>query len=105
MKRLNLQFFAKVIDLTDKLSSEKSAIKIGEKEYEINDGFSTILEVDKLFKRTDISQTEQIEKFFEVIFGKACAKELLSKNYKISAYKEILSACLDLIKGDDDSGN
>ena len=106
MRKINLQFFAQVIDLTDKLSEEKSTIKIHDDVYEVNDGFKTILEVDSLMKNNKkLSQVEQLTKMFEALFGKDSAAKLLEKNYKLAFYKKILESALAVIKDDnDDSG-
>ena len=104
MKKINLQFFGQVIDLTERLSEEKASIKIHDDVYEINDGFKTILEVDALMKnKKNMSQVEQLAKLFEVLFGEKNAEALLSKNYRLTTYKEILATALNVIKGDSDT--
>ena len=105
MKKVNLQFFAQVIDLTDKLSETRSVIKIAGEEYEVDEGFKTILEVDALMKnRRNLSQVEQLTALFKVLFGEKRGEELMAKNYKLSFYKEVLAAALEIIKGDDNPG-
>lgn len=103
MKKINLQFFAQIIDLTEKLSEEKAVIQIKGDTYEINDGFKTILEVDSLMKnKKGLSQVEQLSVLFKTVFGDTKAEELMNKNYKVSFYKTILSEVLKVLKGDDE---
>lgn len=105
MKKIDIQFFAHTIDLTDQLSGKKSSIKIKDKEYEIRDGFKTMIEADKLLNnQSKMSQITLITKMFEVLFGTTAANELIEADYPISFYKSILEAALNVLKGDDDSG-
>lgn len=105
MRKLNLQFFAQVIDLTDQLSNAKSSIKIGGKEYEINEGFKTMLEADKVLKNQNkMSQIDMITKMFEILFGQREANELIEANYPIKFYRRILETALEVIKGDNNEG-
>lgn len=103
MKKINLQHFAQVIDLTEKLSEEKDKILVKGDVYEVNAGFKTMIEVDSIMKnKKGLSQIEQLAAFFTTLFGEEKANELMDKNYKISFYKEVLAAALSVIKGDDD---
>lgn len=103
-EKINLQFFAQVIDLSEKLSEEKSVITIKGDTYEINDGFKTILEVDALMKnKNSMSQVEQLSRLFIVLFGAEKGQQLLDKNYKLSFYKHVLATALNILKDGDDT--
>lgn len=104
MQNINLQLFGKVIDLTEELSSEKPKIKLGEKEYEINTSFKTILELDKVFKAKSSDMTF-IQKFLNISLGAKAAQELLDLNLSVKSYKKIISVIGDEIKGDSDDEN
>lgn len=107
MQNINIQLFGRVYDLTEELSSEKSTIKVNDKEYEISDGFKTVMELDKLFKE-DTADSTFVEKFLTITLGKVAAKELLALNLKMSSYKRIIKIIGDEIQGSDDeseSGN
>lgn len=103
--KCNLQKFGKVYDLTAQLSGEKATIVAHGIECTVNDGFSTILKIDKLMK-SNISQVEMIQEFFVIVFGQETADALLALDLRINAYKIIMQQVLDIIKGDeDDEGN
>lgn len=104
MLKINLVLFGHVYDLTEDLSTEKSTIKVNEKEYPINDGFKTVMELDKVFKE-DIADAAFVEKFLVITLGKAAAKELLDMNLKMSFYKKIIKIIGDEIKGSDDESD
>lgn len=65
---------AKVYDLTAKLSVEKPIIKIGDKEFEVNDNHKLVILVQsELEKRSD---AEAFDFVFEKLLGKEAKKEI-----------------------------
>ena len=106
MHNIDIKLFGKVYDLTEDLSSEASVIKIGEKEYEINTGFKTVMELDKMFKK-DQSDTAFVKDFLGTALGKKAADELIALDKPLKFYKKIIEIIGEEIKGSDDeeSGN
>lgn len=103
--KCNLQKFGKVYDLSAQLSGEKAVIVVHDIKCVVNDGFSTILKIDKLMK-SNISQVEMIQEFFSIVFGQETADAIIALDLRISSYKTIMQQVLDIIKGEgDDEGN
>lgn len=82
---------SKVYDLSSYLQEEKAKIKLGEEEFEINDGFNDMLKVDALSNRqNDMSITEFVVEFLKITLGEDVAKTLLERNYKSKVYLKIM---------------
>ena len=82
---------SKVYDLSSYLQEEKAKIKLGEEEFEINDGFNDMLKVDALSNRqNDMSITEFVVEFLKITLGEDVAKVLLERNYKSKVYLKIM---------------
>jgi hypothetical protein len=85
----------KVIDLSGMLISEKTQIKIGEKNYEVTNSFSDILRLDDLnIKRETMSTRDFIMEFFEIAFGKKASKEIMEAGYT----QELIMAIIEAIQ-------
>lgn len=106
MQNIDIKLFGKVYDLTEDLSSEPSVIKVGDKEYKINTGFKSVMELDKVFKQGQ-SDITFVKAFLEKAFGKKASDELIALDKPMKFYKKIIEIVGDEIKGSDeeDSGN
>lgn len=106
MQNINLQLFGKVYDLTEDLSSEAAVIKVGEKEYEINTGFKSVMELDKAFKKGQ-DDVAFVKEFLSISLGKKATEELIALDKPMKFYKKIIDVIGEEIKGSDDeeSGN
>lgn len=106
MQNIDIKLFGKVYDLTEDLSSEPAVIKINDKEYEVNTGFKTVMELDKVFKKSQ-SDIVFVTEFLEKALGKKPAEELIALNKPMKFYKKIIQIIGDEIKGSDEeeSGN
>lgn len=96
---------AKVYDLSKYLEEEKSKIKFGEEEFEINDGFNDLLKIDALSERRDeIGNAEFIKEFLCITLGTETANELMSRNYKAKVYSKIMESIQAAMSDDDEEG-
>lgn len=93
---------AKVYDLSSYLEETPSKIKVGEKEYEIRDGFNDLLKIDALAGRQDeLGSTEFVKEFLRISLGDEAATELINKNYRTKAYVKIMECIQEVYSGDD----
>lgn len=92
---------AKVYDLSSYLEEEKSTIKVGEKEYEISDGFNNLLKIDALAERKDdMSTGDFIKEFLTISLGTEATNELLSMNYPTKFYAKLMNSIQDSFEPD-----
>ena len=82
---------AKVINITDKLSSEKPKIVLGEKTYEVNDSMETVLKFQELAQN---STTDNMEAAIKLSLGDKAAKELNIKKMSIQNFRVLTIAIL-----------
>lgn len=103
MKKLNLQLFANVFDLSDLLEEKPSTIVIGDKTFIINDRFSDILAIDALMKGEEgkpaVSDIAFVSDFMKIAFGENAAAVLMGYNFPLKAYKRIIEAVKSTIAG------
>ena len=94
---------AKVFDLSSYLEEKKAIIKLGEEEFEISDGFNDLLKIDALSNRRDeLSSSEFVREFLSISLGLEAADKLISRNYKIKIYTEIINCIQKVYSGDED---
>lgn len=93
---------AKAFDLSSYLQEEKAIIKIGNDVYEISDGFNDLLKIDALSNRKDeMGTAEFVQEFLKIALGKERGEELLSRNYQVKVYLEIMH-CIEQVYGNDE---
>lgn len=94
---------AKVFDLSSYLEEKKSTIKLGEEEFEINEGFNDLLKIDALSNRRDeMESTEFVTEFLKIALGEEAAETLIERNYKSSVYLKIMNCIEEVFKGEDE---
>ena len=87
---------AKIINITDKLSSEKPKIQIGEKEYEVNDSMENVIKFEEL---AVAGTMDSMIGALELSLGKAASDELNVKKSSFGNFKVIVTAILALTQG------
>lgn len=94
---------AKVYDLSSYLEEKKSTIKLGDEVYEISDGFNDLLKIDALSNRRDeIDSTEFVQEFLKISLGEDAANKLISRNYRVQVYMEIMNCIEKVYSGNED---
>lgn len=91
---------AHVIDITSKLEAAKPVIKIGDKEYEVNDDKNTVLKMQQGLLSEDEDSFNQMIAALQSLFGKEKLKEIEKDNPGITTrvsmiqvlFKSILAA-------------
>lgn len=91
---------AHVIDITSKLEAAKPVIKIGDKEYEVNDDKNTVLKMQQGLLAEDEDNYNQMIAALQALFGKEKLKEIEKDNPGITTrvsmiqvlFKSILAA-------------
>ena len=91
---------AHVIDITSKLEAAKPVIKIGDKEYEVNDDKNTVLKMQQGLLSDDEDNYSQMIAALEALFGKDKLEEIENDNPGITTrvsmiqvlFKSILAA-------------
>ena len=94
---------AKIYDLSSYLEEKKSTVKVGDREYEISDGFNDLLKIDSLAERRDEMQTHEfVSEFLRISLGEDAANELLSKNYPVKFYLKLMECIQETYESDDE---
>lgn len=90
---------AKVYDLTAKIDNEKPVIKIGDKEFKVNDNHKAVILVQaELEKKTD---TEAFDFVFEKLLGTDAAKEIDAMELSFSSAKTLFMAVMAAASGEE----
>ena len=90
---------AKVYDLTGKISNEKPIIKIGDKEFNVNDNHKTVILVQaELEKKTE---TEAFNFVFEKLLGEDAAKEIDEMDLSFGNVKTLFLAVMAAASGEE----
>lgn len=96
---------AKVFDLTSILEEKKSAIKVGDEEFEICDGFKDMLEIDALAnRRNEMGDVEFVKEFLRISLGKKVANMLIERNYRFAFYVKLMDCIEETLTGDNEDG-
>lgn len=87
---------AKIINITDRFNNEKPKIKIGEKEFEVNDSMETVLKFEELANDGSI---ESLNEAMKITLGEDAIKYLNMNELSISNFKVLTIAVLAAIQG------
>lgn len=87
---------AKIINITDRFDNEKPKIKIGEKEFEVNDSVETVLKFEELANDGSI---ESLNEAIKITLGEDAIKYLNMNELSISNFKVLTIAVLAAIQG------
>ena len=90
---------AKVYDLTGKISNEKPIIKIGDKEFKVNDNHKTVILVQAELEKK--SETEAIDFVIEKLLGAEAAKEIDAMNLSFANTKTLFLAVMAAASGEE----
>lgn len=83
---------AKILNISSKLSLDRPKIIIGNKEYEVNDGLSTVLKFEELVSET--SGVDSMLGAITVALGEKAAKEIDIESMSLSNFKVVVVAIL-----------
>lgn len=86
---------SKVINITDKLSSEKPSITIGDKSYEINDSMETVFKFEELASTGNKGALDAIK----MALGEKAYKELKVEKMSVANFKVLMIALLAAMQG------
>lgn len=94
---------AHVIDITSKLEAAKPVIKIGNKEYEVNDDKNTVLKMQQGLLSEDEDSFNQMVAALEALFGKDKLKEIEQDNpgitKRVSLIQVLFKSILAAVEG------
>lgn len=94
---------AHVIDITSKLEAAKPVIKIGDKEYEVNDDKNTVLKMQQGLLSEDENNYNQMIAALQSLFGKEKLKEIEKDNpgitTRVSMIQVLFKSILAAIEG------
>ena len=91
---------SKVYDITSKISTEKPVIKIGDKEYTVDNGKNTMLLVSQELSNSD-NQIKGMDKAVELLLGEDAFKEIEGMNLSIDATRTLFIALMASVNGED----
>lgn len=98
---------AHIIDITARLTASIPKIKIGEKEYDVNDNKNTVIKVQNMLtsSKDDDSSFDSLIKAVEMLLGKKAVveieKEMPGTTTRISQLKVLFVAIMALVEGVD----
>ena len=87
---------SKIINITDKLSTEKPSIQIGEKIYPINDGMGTVLKFEELLKDSTVTN---LVASVALTLGDDAAAEIGVSNMSLNNFRTLTTAILAAMQG------
>lgn len=94
---------AHVIDITSKLEAAKPVIKIGDKEYEVNDDKNVVLKMQQGLLSEDEDSFNQMVAALEALFGKDKLKEIEQDNpgitKRVSLIQVLFKSILAAVEG------
>lgn len=86
----------KIINISDKLNSDKPSIQIGDKVYPVNDGMATVIQFEELA----VTQTaDSLNQAMVIALGQEAVDEIGIKNISLSNFKVITIAILACMQG------
>ena len=94
---------AHIIDITSKLEAAKPIIKIGDKEYEVNDDKNVVLKMQQGLLSEDEDSFNQMVAALEALFGKDQLKEIEQDNpgitKRVSLIQVLFKSILAAVEG------
>ena len=90
---------AKVYDLTAKIGNEKPIIKIGDKEFKVNDGHKTVILVQAELEKKP--EHEAFDFVFEKLLGKEAKEEIDDMDLSFSEAKTLFLAVMAAASGEE----
>jgi hypothetical protein len=94
---------AHIIDITSKLEAAKPVIKIGDKEYEVNDDKNVVLKMQQGLLSEDEDSFNQMVAALEALFGKDKLKEIEQDNpgitKRVSLIQVLFKSILAAVEG------
>lgn len=90
---------ARIIDLTDKFTTEKPVLKIGEKEYQVDNSTENVLSLNKI--DTSKNETDYILEYLNKTLGEKAVQEINILNYPFSVLMELFYAVTSAITEED----
>ncbi len=89
---------AKIIDITDKLSLEKTKIKIKDEEYEVDDSAVTVLKI--LPKFDGKVENKAINEVFEMLFSEKDKEKIKALNLNFKDFSTLVLEAISVITGE-----
>lgn len=86
---------SKVINITDKLSDERPSLKVGEKEYPLNDSMETVFKFEELATTGNKGAMEAIK----MALGEKAYKELKIEKLSVANFRVIMTAIMAAMQG------
>jgi len=90
----------RIIDISSRLDTSKPILKVGDKEYPVNNTLETMVKMEELM--TDMGNIAQCEKAIEIALGAKAAKELNVIKRSFNDFKIIIAAIMALIQDTED---
>jgi len=88
---------ARIVNITDKLTSGKPEIQIGDKKFAVNNSVSTVLQFEELI--TVKSQKGMIASM-ELALGKEACEELKIEDYSMDNFQVLVIAVIAAMQGE-----
>ena len=90
---------AKIYDITSKLDIEKPIIKLGGKDFEVNDNHKLVILIQN--KISTLKDEEAFSFVFEKLLGKEAAKEIENMNLSFKNIKIVFLAVMAAASGEE----
>jgi len=89
---------ATIIDISNKIKNEQKFIKLGDKNYKVDDSKNTVIRALDLINKEDGVSSQ--DKALELLLGKTAHKEIEAMNLNLEDYKVVFIAVMACINGD-----
>jgi len=86
---------SKIVNITDKLSSSKPTIQLGDKTYEINDSMETVFKFEEMASSGNKGMVEAVK----MALGEKAYRELGVAKMSVGNFKVIVVALLAAMQG------
>ncbi|MGN1412457.1 MAG: hypothetical protein ACI4WH_08150 [Oscillospiraceae bacterium] len=90
---------ARIIDLTEKFTTEKPVLKIGEKEYQVDNSTENVLSLNKI--DTSTSEADYILEYLNKTLGEETVREINILKYPFGVLMELFYAVTSAITEED----
>ncbi len=90
---------ATVLDITSKLQQEEKVLKIGEKEFTVDDSKNTVIQAMAIMDEEDTDSIEAMDRAIQLLLGEQGAADLDALGLSFAGYKNVFMAVIALASG------
>lgn len=93
---------ARIINITDKLSLEKTTIQIGSTTVTVIDDAETVLKMISIVSDDDKGEIEGIKEAYDLLFSEEDKEKIKSLNLNLTSFMELVKTAMSIATGNYD---